>query len=61
MECAPYRFSVSGVESPNDMMRSEFGSYGEMNTLYTGDDVRGYSRIVSNQSRIYNAVNGDDV
>lgn len=59
VECAPYRFAVSGVDSPSDMMRSEFGSYGEMNTLYTGDDVRGYSRIVSNQSRIYQAVNGD--
>lgn len=59
VECAPYRFSVCGVDSPNDLMRSEFGAYGEMNTLYTGDDVRGFSRIVSNQSRMYNAVNGD--
>ncbi|MCU0380404.1 MAG: argininosuccinate synthase [Chitinophagaceae bacterium] len=53
----PYRFQVTGIESPNDLMSSKFGKYGEMNTGFTGDDVRGFSRIFGNQVAIWNAVN----
>ncbi len=56
---APYRFEVLGVESPNDLMSGQFGAYGESNTLWTGDDVRGFSRIYSNQLMMYVSVNGD--
>ncbi len=59
LRLAPYRYEVLGVNSTHDMMNSSFGNYGEMNTLFSGDDVRGFSRIMSNQSLIYRAVNGD--
>ncbi|RRB04304.1 argininosuccinate synthase [Larkinella rosea] len=53
---APYRFQVLGIESPFDLMSSTFGSYGEMNNAWTGDDVRGFSKVMSNQLMIYGKV-----
>jgi argininosuccinate synthase len=53
----PYRFVVLGIESANDLMNSAFGSYGEMNEGYTGDDVKGFSKIFGNQTSIWHKVN----
>jgi argininosuccinate synthase len=52
----PYRFQVIGIESSYDMMNSKFGKYGEMNSGFTGNDVRGFSKIFGNQTIIWNAV-----
>jgi argininosuccinate synthase len=52
----PYRFQVIGIQSPFDLMSSRFGKYGEMNTGFTGEDVRGFSKIFGNQTAIYQAV-----
>lgn len=49
----PHRFQVLGIESPFDLMSSKFGKYGEMNLGWTGDDVKGFSRIFGNQAMIY--------
>ena len=56
VQLMPYRFQVTGIESKYDLMSSKFGKYGEMNTGFTGDDVRGFSKIFGNQTSIYNAV-----
>ncbi|GHB66866.1 argininosuccinate synthase [Persicitalea jodogahamensis] len=53
---APYRFHVEGIESNFDLMSPVFGSYGEMNNAWTGDDVRGFSKVASNQSMIYQKI-----
>jgi argininosuccinate synthase len=50
---APYRFHIEGIESKFDLMSSVFGSYGEMNNAWTGDDVRGFAKVASNQVMIY--------
>lgn len=52
----PYRFQVIGIESKFDLMNSKFGKYGEMNTGFTGDDVRGFTRIFGNQTMMYHLV-----
>ena len=52
----PYRFQVIGIESKYDLMSSKFGKYGEMNTGFTGEDVRGFSKIFGNQTSIYHKV-----
>jgi len=54
---APYRFVVTGIESPHDLMSAKFGSYGEMNKAWTGEDVKGFSKIFGNQASIYHQVN----
>jgi len=48
-----YRFQIIGIESKYDLMSSKFGKYGEMNTGFTGDDVRGFSKIFGNQTSIF--------
>ena len=55
----PYRFQIIGIESKYDLMNSKFGKYGEMNTGFTGDDVRGFSKIFGNQTSIYHLVKTD--
>ena len=52
----PYRYQVIGIESEFDLMNSAFGSYGEMNAGFTGDDVKGFTRIFGNQTAIYHLV-----
>ncbi|WP_198170122.1 argininosuccinate synthase [Mucilaginibacter arboris] len=54
----PYRFQVLGIESAHDLMSNKFGSYGEMNNTWTGEDVKGFSKIFGNQVVIYHKVNG---
>lgn len=56
VQLMPYRFQIIGIESKYDMMNSKFGKYGEMNTGFTGDDVRGFSKIFGNQTSIYHLV-----
>jgi argininosuccinate synthase len=60
VQLMPYRFQVTGIESQYDLMSSKFGKYGEMNTGFTGEDVRGFSKIFGNQTRIWHAVKGSD-
>ena len=52
----PYHFQITGIESPYDLMSSKFGKYGEMNSGWTGEDVRGFSKIFGNQTSIYHQV-----
>lgn len=54
---SPYRFSMIGVNSKYDLMSSKFGKYGEMNDAWSGEDVKGFSKIISNQTMIYHRVN----
>lgn len=53
----PHRFEVEGIESIYDLMNSGFGTYGEMNNAWTGDDVKGFTKILGNQTQIWHLVN----
>jgi argininosuccinate synthase len=57
VQLMPYRFQIIGIESKYDLMNSKFGKYGEMNAGFTGEDVRGFSKIFGNQVAIWSAVN----
>lgn len=52
----PYRFQVTGIQSPYDLMSSKFGKYGEMNSGWSGEDVRGFSKIFGNQTMIWHQI-----
>jgi argininosuccinate synthase len=60
IQLMPYRFAVMGIESSFDLMSSKFGKYGEMNSGWTGDDVRGFSKIFGNQTAIYHNIKSDN-
>jgi len=53
----PYQFVLVGVDSPYDLMKSDFGEYGEMNKAWTSDDVKGFTKILGTSLKIYNSVN----
>lgn len=56
----PYHFSVLGCTSAHDLMSSKFGSYGEINKSYTGQDVVGFTKVLANPLKIYYSVNGEN-
>ena len=53
----PYRIDLQGIESDFDLMQSSFGQYGEMNNGWSGEDVRGFTKIMANQNKIWQSVN----
>jgi argininosuccinate synthase len=53
----PYHYVLVGVDSPFDLMKSDFGEYGEMNKAWTADDVKGFTKILGTSLKIYNSVN----
>lgn len=56
LQLHPYRYQVLGIESPYDLMNNAFGSYGETNRSFTGDDVKGFTKIFGNQTSIYHQI-----
>lgn len=56
VQLMPHRYQIIGIESPFDLMSSQFGKYGEMNSGWTGNDVRGFSKIFGNQTAIYHHI-----
>ena len=52
----PYSYTLVGVDSPFDLMKTDFGEYGEVNKAWTADDVKGFTKILGNQIKIYHNV-----
>jgi len=61
VELSPYRFMIEGIESAHDLMSAKYGSYGEMNNAWTGEDVKGFTKIFGNQAAIYYQVNNIEI
>ena len=49
----PYNYTLVGVESSFDLMKTDFGEYGEVNGAWSADDVKGFTKILGNQMKIY--------
>ena len=49
----PYHFVLDGIVSKNDLMNTTFGSYGEENKGWSAEEVKGFIKIYSNQSIIF--------
>jgi argininosuccinate synthase len=52
----PYAFDISGVESEHDLMKASGATYGEMHKGWSGEDVKGFTRILGNPARIYHSI-----
>ncbi len=52
----PKAYTLVGVDSPFDLMKTDFGEYGEVNKAWTADDVKGFTKILGNQMKIYHNV-----
>ena len=52
----PHSYTLIGVDSPYDLMKTDFGEYGEVNKAWTADDVKGFTKIFGNQMKIYHNI-----
>jgi argininosuccinate synthase len=59
IKLAEKRFELEGIESKYDLMSSEFGQYGEMNQGWSGEDVKGFTRILGNATLIHRSMQDD--
>jgi argininosuccinate synthase len=59
IQLMPYHFAVLGIKSEHDLMSSKFGSYGEVNRSFTGQDVVGFTKVLANPLKIFYAVNSE--
>ncbi len=55
LELRPLSFSTVGVDSPDDLVKSKFGEYGEINKGWTSDDAKGFIKVLSTPLRVYYA------
>lgn len=56
----PFHFIIEGIKSRHDLMNPEFARYGEENLSWSAGDVKGFTRIMSNASRIFHSVNPEE-
>lgn len=49
----PYSYTLVGVTSDFDLMKTDFGEYGEVNKAWSADDVKGFTKIMANSMKIY--------
>lgn len=52
----PYHFTLDGIHSDNDLMKVDFGSYGEENKGWTAEEAKGFIKIYGNQIKLYQNV-----
>ncbi len=60
VKLAHKRFELEGIQSPYDLMGSKAGQYGEMNNAWSGEDVKGFTKILANSMQIQQKVQNND-
>ena len=55
LELRPLSFSTIGVESEDDLVKTKFGEYGEMQKGWTAEDAKGFIKVTSTPLRVYYA------
>ena len=60
LELRPYGFSTVGVDSENDLLKSKLGEYGESQKGWTGEDAKGFIKILSTPLRVYYGAHPDE-
>ena len=53
LELHPLCFSTVGVESEDDLVKTKFGEYGEMQKGWTAEDAKGFIKVTSTPLRVY--------
>lgn len=52
----PYHYVLIGVESNFDLMKADFGEYGEVNKAWSSDDAKGFTKIYAIPTKIFHSV-----
>lgn len=56
----PYRYTLDGVSSENDIMLAGSGVYGEVNKAWTSDDAKGFIQMLSIPFQNYYAIHPEE-
>lgn len=54
IQLRPYSYTLVGVDSDFDLVKTDFGEYGEVHKGWTSEDVKGFTKILSTPLRVYN-------
>ena len=61
LELRPYGFSTVGVDSPDDLVKSKLGEYGETQKGWTAEDAKGFIKVTSTPLRVYYGNHKDEM
>lgn len=61
LELRPYCFSTVGVDSPDDLVKSRLGEYGESQKGWTAEEAKGFIKIMSTPLRVYYGNHKDEL
>ena len=53
VQISPKHFEMVGVESTEDLVKTKFGEYGEMQKGWTAEDAKGFIKVLSTPLRVY--------
>ena len=56
----PLGFEVVGVDSPNDLLKSKLGEYGETQNGWSAEEAKGFIKLMSTPLRVYYGIHPDE-
>ena len=60
LKLRPYCVENVGVETPDDLVHTKLGEYGETQKGWTSDDAKGFIKVLSTPLRIYYSAHPDE-
>ena len=60
LKLRPLGFETVGVDSPDDLLKSKLGEYGEMQHGWTADDAKGCIKVTSTPLRVFYGIHPDE-
>ena len=60
LKLRPLGFETVGVDSPDDLLKSKLGEYGEMQHGWTADDAKGFIKATSTPLRVFYGIHPDE-
>ena len=60
LKLRPLGFETVGVDSPDDLLKSKLGEYGEMQHGWTANDAKGFIKVTSTPLRVFYGIHPDE-
>ena len=60
LKLRPLGFETVGVDSPDDLLKSKLGEYGEMQHGWTADDAKGFIKVTSTPLRVFYGIHPNE-
>ncbi len=60
LKLRPLGFETVGVDSPDDLLKSKLGEYGEMQHGWTAQDAKGFIKVTSTPLRVFYGIHPDE-